>query len=1599
MPVAITLQTIPIGSQFTSDIETDDPVSKNDFRVLVVGDGNMTGLALDDFTLTARHDDMGMGDISNVSLVSLEGENSVWELTIRPPVPDDMGANTSAILTLTLAADAITEGNAETSQEIRVSQEFPDDDAETPTALFTHGLSNVQGMTVTPNRIVIYDADVKFFQHDGTSEPTETISPPSLSIRSGTPLDFINGDYLLQQSSDVIRVRGSDFSLIRGYNFDALQTNDISRIVHTRLGVLRSNSPSSFYQLQPYDSAETDAPTTGLGDLSNTTNRLAHQDGLLYYLGNTFPALDEITPEGEIHTIAHVNLNEPTGGGLRDLAIYRDTLYWLTTDSIYTLDIRKYRPLAKNTKTTIYPIFATNGDTIPLKQFCPDGKDFTFSVGFDKPDYLSINSSDEIAIANNAVSETTPVFMQLTGINYIDSADFSFYLVIIPAENPTVRDVDELTMRADSSYDLFQIVENATGITFRSGRTQPTGSSISNGVFTIGTADGTAEFTATNANGNTHFQIGIDVIQAPDRSQFSDDFDYRIEIGGVEIPINDVLVYPSVSVSLDAIQLNAYRANEVSLTLKSDSTNDFYYNDGIADNFWSENSLNSAGFRESIKIYVDSVVGADTFSHLLFSGTILDNVADINETSVELTCIDASLELRNTPVEAFGNLRKWDALRQQSDEDDFAGVYVPEGSLLPIQLRSGQAWKADGTQLTLRELALPSEGAPIADTAYLTTGTLQTSGGFLDDNPALKFLTNPLSEDVKFLFAQLGLNQDIHNVEVDVPAVTVDTPYILNRGSVPFSVEDTRITRLPTDWVYDSTNDRLLILLSNPEWHIADLLVQYDLESDTYRVLHTFDKDISTHRITRRTSTDYYILSAKAITQDRSASALPRAIDGTGYAYDSASEESDIKILRYNASTNTLTEHVAEDDTRPPQLGIHYHIGFENDIYIDEFEGIRPDDRGAFKFQGSNLYYRYATPSEFGVARVNTSGTTTEMISEADLAFHNHLNFAFDITPGGDIYFVYATGDAEFSTLTIKRRTSGGTESTLFSETRAIGDFNDIGLDWGAFLGAYEALFYNSNLYILAPIQKADFGDDFQSVINPDVDIEQLTAEKSGERNVTTSTNLNPSNLTLSPGDDIPLRIDFDGTVTGATQDDLTVYGGTIESFSISSDMIDVTIRPDDPTVHKTIILDLAEDAVDQTNEAWRITIDFETTRSQEKTSGMALYKCNVTDSSPSLTVIETWDFATRGGCNLTVHNSAVHFMESPPALTHYKPINPDLDGYWTNEDEDETLGYNQLPDPLGALKRVETDGSITELGNLWFEDRAYNVALTRPLSVDGDLHITMGYSDADAVLRYNALASKNDNFAHLVVTDKLHYVVPTFDPTGNRYELFADLAQKVNATFSFENGLVSIQDRSPITALTDGATGTGTGNLDFDGENKTPPTSGYVRIGDEIIGYTGISSGALTGVTRGALATTATDHANGTKMLFLDDILETQRITDGNFTIASDTTRVYNVIESDDDATRVEDDSSIAEYGRLPYTLSLGLTHHENAWRSAAFANYLENLKDLQSVVSLRVQPSFWLRLGQRVSFTYEGLVYSLQIISLVYEKEFTQIQVRTVG
>ena len=326
-------------------------------------------------------------------------------------------------------------------------------------------------------------------------------------------------------------------------------------------------------------------------------------------------------------------------------------------------------------------------------------------------------------------------------------------------------------------------------------------------------------------------------------------------------------------------------------------------------------------------------------------------------------------------------------------------------------------------------------------------------------------------------------------------------------------------------------------------------------------------------------------------------------------------------------------------------------------------------------------------------------------------------------------------------------------------------------------------------------------------------------------------------------------------------------------------------------------------------------------------------------------------------------------------------------------------MGYNVLPESLGALKRVNASGNVESLGNLWYGERPYNVAGARALSFDDELHLIMGYGNANEVLRYNSLASKADNFVHLVFGNKLKYILPAFQPTDNIYGEIAELARMVGATVSFDGKIISVVDRRPFRAKADGSTGTGTGNLDFDSENKAFPSSGYLRIGDEFIGYTGISGGAFTGVTRGALGSEPVNHLDNTGILFVNALFSEREILQIN--PSTDTTRHHNIIRDGDNLFEVSDETNIAQYRKQPYTLDLGLTRNEDAWVETMFAEYLLELKNLGTLITLLLRPRKKpnaLDLGQWIGLRYGSLTYALRIESISYHSNMVEIKGRTV-
>ena len=96
-----------------------------------------------------------------------------------------------------------------------------------------------------------------------------------------------------------------------------------------------------------------------------------------------------------------------------------------------------------------------------------------------------------------------------------------------------------------------------------------------------------------------------------------------------------------------------------------------------------------------------------------------------------------------------------------------------------------------------------------------------------------------------------------------------------------------------------------------------------------------------------------------------------------------------------------------------------------------------------------------------------------------------------------------------------------------------------------------------------------------------------------------------------------------------------------------------------------------------------------------------------------------------------------------------------------------------------------------------------------------------------------------------------------------------------------------------------------------------------------------------------------------------------------------------------------VRDETNIAIYREQPYTLNLGLTRNEDAWTESIFSEYLSELKNLGSVLDLRLRPrkkSNALDLGQWIGLRYGSLTYTLRIESIYYHSNIVEIKGRSV-
>ena len=691
----------------------------------------------------------------------------------------------------------------------------------------------------------------------------------------------------------------------------------------------------------------------------------------------------------------------------------------------------------------LYPIFARNGETLDLRAIL-SGTTFAFRSSFVSPSWLTLSSDTHLVIAADAVSEITPVVVKLND-------DLSFYLVVMPSVAPTTRfDGDTLAMLPNSTFDMFSIVENVDSITLQSG---PTGSSISNGVLTVGTVGGTAALVATNAAGTTQFSIVIDVVADADVSL--DTFRYSIEIAGIDVS-GDFLGIPTISESLDAIRIDEYRVNNAEVVLSDDAGK---YNSDVSGNFWEQNNLNENGYNESIKIYKETVVNGVRTRYLQFSGFITQTTIDIQNITISLSCVDDSSVFRNQNVGDAASSEKWDVLTQDTLTRSIGGItyttvtgysgrlaqYHPHEDLLPMHIEDVSAW-IDSTPLEIQTTFIPDVGELEPNIAQITPAVLRKQGSIFE-NILTRFKTPGTHRDIAQIIKKLVLKAGLYQVDIDVDRPTLETPYILNRGNMPLRIENTRPLRTAVDWEYNATDDTLMILMASDSPYIKDWLVRYNIKDDTYKILHAFESGLNPIRIARLNNTTYYLLISET------------------FSSQFTSDDQNIlgAIYQYATDTETLTERVPTTDDDSP---------LPTTLYRDaNGQRVRKNIKSTFKCIGNTLYYA----ANQGVCRLGTSGAPQNL---GGLPINQRgRNFVgFDINDDGDIYTLNATqftaGFDEGSQqlyrweLRIDRKLSSETSfSTLYTFSPRSSPIALTQL-YSAYL-SYELLIHGNSLYIL----------------------------------------------------------------------------------------------------------------------------------------------------------------------------------------------------------------------------------------------------------------------------------------------------------------------------------------------------------------------------------------------------------------------------------------------------------------------------------------------------------------------------------------------------
>ena len=455
-----------------------------------------------------------------------------------------------------------------------------------------------------------------------------------------------------------------------------------------------------------------------------------------------------------------------------DMAVYGQKLYTTGASGdpqLYEIKLEKYR--APAVRARILPQFIVEGGSLPLKHFVDGAAALLFeqTEDYTPPSYLSIDQNLNLVVADGEITADTCVLVKLRAFSLRAETALSFYLVIEKKQTPVWKDVETLPMDNGETVNLLGLVPNAKRVEWKSGFQVPPDFSVSNSKLTVANQTSEApvavELTAFNDEGSSDKTFNV-VTHIPNAITSSETFNpLRVLIAGIDVS-NDVTEVSGIRKSLDVINPNVFVSNSAHIRLSSDRGK---YDGRVDGNFWDANGLPASGYLSEIEVWVDILDTGTVQSKLLFEGLIRKPVSNIGDVSAVLECIERTYLLKNTDVAEVG-IEKFSALSKV--QETYQGEYKPDASILPIQ-REGASVVSGLAAVPVVTYPNSLEGVVSdAQVCVVESDKVLSSGGYLSDDPLLKFKTPYQRRLLSFLIKEISEASGYFNPKVDINAAT-----------------------------------------------------------------------------------------------------------------------------------------------------------------------------------------------------------------------------------------------------------------------------------------------------------------------------------------------------------------------------------------------------------------------------------------------------------------------------------------------------------------------------------------------------------------------------------------------------------------------------------------------------------------------------------------------------------------------------------------------------------------------------------------------------------------------------------------------------------